>query len=441
MRARARSIPIALVWAVTAANAPAASGEPAGLHEALGKLAREGRFSGAVVVRGPEGVRFARGYGFADPFTGRAFTPNTPVDSGSIAKSVTAAAVLLLARWRKIDLDVPVHRYLPEYPHPATTVRHLLAHSAGLALEESPEGLAGKTNSDLLREAKDRQPLFQPGSAFTYCNLCYSTLAMLIERVTGVHYLDFVRHQVLLPAGVSLRPRRLADWKGRAIGYRRTKDGKFERFDSWEGEAFYGTANFSLSAAQLAQWGSEWWKPRLAAIRIEATTPALIAGKPSGLTWGNWYCAPQPAAERCHYLGHHEGFHHMLYWDAARHIAVAMVTNNALSAAFHQRLQRALVAFAENRPDTARREIQQQLPNREALAGEFQLKSGEALVVKKEGNRMAVERRGLRYPAYPAGSAVRYVPGLDGYLAGAGAGRIHWITLYEEFVGSPLGGN
>jgi CubicO group peptidase (beta-lactamase class C family) len=334
-------------------------------------------------------------------------------------------------------LDAPVRRYLAKYPHPEPTVRHLLAHSAGLALEESPKALAGKTNAALLAEARSSPPLFQPGTAFTYCNLCYSTLAMLIERVSGAQYLDFVHRRALLPTGVSLRPAQLAEWKGRAIGYRRKKDGKLERFDSWEGEAFYGAANFSLSAAQLAQWGSEWWNPRLAVIRAEATTPAVIGGKDSGLSWGNWYCAPQ--GQRCHYLGHHEGFHHMLYWDAARRISVAMVTNNAIAPAFHQSLQRALVAFAENRPAAARREIHQQLPKREVPIGEFRLRAGDALVVKKASSGMSVERSGISYPAYPTGSPVRYVPGLDGYLAGDNHGRLHWITLYDAFVGVPLG--
>ena len=423
------SIPLVLVSAVTAANPAAAVVEPSGLHQALSQLALAGQFSGAVVVRGPEGVRFARGYGAADPFAGVPFTPDTPVDSGSIAKPVTAAAVLLLERDGKVDLDAPVRRYLPEYPHAETTVRHLLAHSAGLALEESPEALSGKDNAALLAHAGGRSPLFPPGTAFTYCNLCYSTLAMLIERVSGVHYLEFAKRRVSLPAGVSIRPERLADWKGRAIGHRRTKDGKLERFDSWEGEAFYGTANFSLSAAQLAQWGSEWWKPTLAAIRAEATTPATILAKRSGLSWGNWYCGPQ--RHRCHYLGHHEGFHHMLYWDAKRRISVAMVTNNSLAPAFHQSLQRALVAFAEGRPAAGRRAIQYQLPEREAPTGEFRLHTGEMLAVKRAGSGVSVERGGLSYPAYPTGSPVRYVPGLDGYLAGDAAGRLHWITLYD----------
>ena len=427
-------IRLALAVAALIASTAVGANEPAGLHAALDTLSREGKFSGAVVVRRAGGVRFARGYGYSDPVTQRAFTPDTSVDSGSLAKPVTAAAVLLLVRDGRIDLDSPVERYLPEYPHRATTVRHLLAHSAGLALEESPEALAGKTNSALLAQAGGRAPLFRPGSAFTYCNGCYSTLAMLIEHVSGVHYLDFVQRRALLPPGVTLRPARLADWKGRAIGYRRTQDGRIERFDSWEGEAFYGSANFSLSAAQLARWGAEWWKPRLARIKVIATRPAQIAGKPSGLTLGSWNCAPP--GRRCYYGGHHEGFHHMLYWDADRRISVAMVSNNTLAPALQQRLQRALVAFAEGRPEAAGRELINPLPAKEPQPGKYLLPGGRAIALEGDPRGiMSVEHAGVRYAAYPTGNGIRFVPGLGVYLAGAGSG-LHWLSLYEDFIGT-----
>ncbi|MBA2466647.1 MAG: beta-lactamase family protein [Sphingomonas sp.] len=423
-----------LLAASTVAGPAAANREPAGLHQALQTLAREGRLSGAVVVRGPEGVRFARGYGWADPFERRAFTPDTPVDSASLAKPVTSAAVLLLVRDGKIELDAPVQRYLPEYPHSSGTVRHLLSHSAGLDFKDSPEGLANKSNAALL--AASAAPLFPSGAAFTYCNLCSITLALLIERVAGMHYLDFVKGRLAVRSGVSLRPPRLKDWSGRAIGYRRKADGQIERFDSWEGELLYGAANFSISAAQLADWGSEWWKSRLLPIRRAAMTPARIGRNVSGLTLGNWYCAHR--GRRCHYLGHHEGFHHMLYWDADRRVSVAMVTNNALAPAFHQRLQRALVAFARNRPVAAQQELKALLPSVEAPVGDFRIGRGELVAVKKSGSRVWVVRRGLIYPAYPTSPTIRYVPGLDAYIAGDERGRLHWISLYEDFVSLPL---
>ncbi len=426
-----------LLAASTAASPTAATPEPAGLHQALDRLTREGKFSGAVVVRGPDGTRFARGYGWADPFKKRAFTPDTPADSGSLAEPITSAAVLLLMHDGKIELDAPVQRYLPEYPHSSATVRHLLSHSAGLDLKESPEGLANQNNAELL--AASAAPLFLPGSAFTYCNLCSITLALLIERVAAIHYLEFVKRRLAVPPGVSLRPQRLEDWGGRAIGYRRKADDGIERFDSWEGELLYGAANFSISAKQLAKWGSEWWRPHLRPIRRAATTRARIGDNKSGLTLGNWYCAHE--GRRCHYLGHHEGFHHMLYWDADRRICVAMISNNGLAPILQQRLQRALVAFAEAKPERARRELATPLADKQVPLGRFKLASSETIEVVAYGERRSVRHGGLEYPAYLIGSGIRYVPGLDAYLAGAPNRRLQWLSLYEDLQGKTINRN
>lgn len=78
-------------------------------------------------------------------------------------------------------------------------MRHLLSHSAGLDLKESWEGLANKSNAELL--AASAAPPFPPGTAFTYCNLCSITLALLIERVSGLHYLEFVKARLAVPSG------------------------------------------------------------------------------------------------------------------------------------------------------------------------------------------------------------------------------------------------
>lgn len=403
--------------------------EPTGLHDMLDQLARQGRFSGAVVVRDAAGVRFARGYGSADPFSGRAFTPDTQVDSASLAKPVTAAALLMLAHEGKIDLDVPVQRYLPELPYPKVTVRHLLSHSAGLPTEQALEPITGKTNRDFIVEmgAKRLPPLFVPGTAFNYCNFCYSTLALLVERVSGRSYLSFLRERIALPSDVFIRPARLADWTGRAIGHRRIGGGKWELADSYDNELFYGTANFSISANQLAQWGSEWWGKRLSPVRAFATRRATIGGHPSGLSWGNWYCA-QPA-QRCHYLGHHEGFHHMLYWNSSRRIAVAMVSNNMLEPALHQSLQRALVRFAESRPPFS---LESELKLRDSEPGHYRTSSGEQLELRADGQHRAMVRQGVSFPAYAVGGGIRYVPGLDMYFSADRSRCIRLVTLYDD---------
>jgi len=199
-----------------------------------------------------------------------------------------------------------------------------------------------------------------------------------------------------------------------------------------------GSANLSLSAHDLANWGARWFTPALAAVRPFATTPARIAGRASGLTWGNWYCAA--GALRCHYIGHHEGFHHMLYWNAKRRISVAMVSNNSLSPTLQQRLQRAIVAFVERRSARGMHEIASRFAGNDIRVGSYRTAGGDlAIVGPARRSGMTVERGGVAYVAYPIGSGVRYVPGLDAYLAASADGTLRWLTLYEELGAVSVG--
>lgn len=112
-----------------------------------------------------------------------------------------------------------------------------------------------------------------------------------------------------------------------------------------------------------------------------------------------------------------------------------MVTNNSLDPALHQRLQRALVAFAERKAAAPALELARPLPDRPVVPGAYTLPTGEAVGVVARGNRVAVNRGGINYLAFPVGKGIRYVPGLDLYVAGAEGGGFHWLSLYEDLLG------
>jgi CubicO group peptidase (beta-lactamase class C family) len=430
-----------MLCAVPVAAAAQTKPDLVALDTALKRLASEERFSGAVAVRDANGVIYARGFGFADPFSRRPFLPETPVDSASLAKPITAAAVLALVQEGRVLLDAPVARYVVEFPFGAITVRQLLTHSAGLPSPGEAEPMTGKTNADLVSGLQRGRaaPLFPAGSGFAYCNLCYDALALLIERVTGQSYLQFVHDRLRLPPSASIRPTSLADWPDRAIGFKRTSKGGLGRADSYDGEAFYGSANISISASALADWGTGWWSS-LAGVRSLATSPASIGVGVSGLTLGNWYCGPERS--RCHYVGHHEGFHHMLSWDAERRLSIAMVTNNSLAPDLQQRLQRAIVAFVAGRPSDGSAELAMPLPHRQALQGSYRSSAGEILEVQRgRGALLRLTRMGVAYDVYPVGSGIGYAPGLDAYLAQAPGARLHLLTLYGDEIAERVPSN
>lgn len=353
-----RSLAAPLAIFLLAATAPAANARP-DLDRRLQALAEAGEFAGAVVIRQGARVLYERGFGLADIEAGLAFSPRTVVETGSVTKPVTASAVLLLAERGELDLDARVQSLLPEYPDEATTVRHLLTHSGGLpdysAFEqELGSGRVVRTH-DLLRMTRDHghPHAISPGAGFAYCNLCYDTLALLVERRTGLAYDVFVREQLLKPAGavdVFLRPARLSDWRGvRIRGYRRTASGVSAN-DVFDNEGFYGGGNLYFSARDLAMWMSAWAnrRPRIRPIQVAATRSVSFADGVSGLTLGNWYCSADKT--RCYYPGHHQGFHAFGYWDSGRRLSIAFVSNGTLSPELLVEIPRLLIAAAEGAP-------------------------------------------------------------------------------------------
>ncbi|HZW48406.1 MAG TPA: hypothetical protein VFF61_12850, partial [Microvirga sp.] len=169
----------------------------------------------------------------------------------------------------------------------------------------------------------------------------------------------------------------------------------------------------------------------LSGVRSLATSPASIGGGVSGLTLGNWYCGSERS--RCHYIGHHEGFHHMLYWDAERRLSIAMVTNNSLAPDIQQRLQRAILAFAVGRSSDGFAELAMPLPHRQANEGSYRTSAGEIVTVGRgRGPILRLTRRDVTYDVYPVGGGIGYAPGLDVYLAQTPEGRLQILSLYED---------
>lgn len=425
---------LVLLLALIAAPATAAT---ARLDAALAALAGRGRFDGAVaILRSGEPV-FARGYGLAD-LAPLAFAADTIVETGSIAKPITAAAVLLLARRGQVDLDAPVQRHVAEFPYAGTTVRHLLTHSAGLpdygAFDaELNSGRVIRT-TDLLGFVRTRaaEPAFPPGSGFSYCNICYDTLALLVERVSGQDYERFVLDNLLQPAGVRdafLRPARFADWPGRRIrGYRRSAGGIVPN-DTFDNEGFHGGGNLYFSARDLAAWASAWATGHEAvrALRAAASEAVDLAAGRSGLRLGNWYC--DETGTRCYYPGHHQGFHAFAYWDARRRIAVAFVSNGTLPPRLQVKIPRLLIAAAEGRPPPPRCGRAGGTASAPATGSWDFPGIGRARISGPPDRLTLHAPGGVAYRLFAAGDGVAYAPGLDAYLRPVAGGLEWWSVL------------
>lgn len=128
----------------------------------------------------------------------------------SISKQFTAAAVLKLAEQGKISLDDPIHKFFPDYPEHAKEVKvhHLLSHTSGIKnYSELGEELhrlseSGISQKEVIRLFAEEPLYFQPGSSFRYSNSGYYLLGLIIEKVSGLTYAQYMEEELLKPLGL-----------------------------------------------------------------------------------------------------------------------------------------------------------------------------------------------------------------------------------------------
>jgi CubicO group peptidase (beta-lactamase class C family) len=280
-----------------------------------------------------------RAYGMANLETGTPNTPRTVFHAASLAKQVTAMAVMLLVRDGKFSLDEDVRRLLPELPDygRVITARHLLTHTSGLRdyielliLQRGRFEEDRITRADLIDiVGRQRSLNFAPGTEFSYSNTGYALLALLVERVSGRPLRDFAAERIFLPLG--LTSTRFQDdvtslVPGRAWGYA-SRDGDWH--SSMPNYDVSGPTNLLTTVGDLLIWLDNLDRPRVgdSAIVRQMTTNAVLAngdtasyGFGLGLTrfWG------PPVQE---HEGSDPGFRAYSGHYPDQHLAIAVLCN------------------------------------------------------------------------------------------------------------------
>ena len=213
----------------------------------------------AVMARHDGKVVLSAGYGLANLEHGIRVTPQTVFQSGSLGKQFTAMAVMMLAEEGKLSLDDPITKYLsvPSKKWSGMTVRHLLTHTSGLG--DYPEDFSlqkNYTEDELLKMIAAQSPGFAPGEKWNYSNLGYVTLGIVIRKVSGVFYGEFLQERIFGPLAMkTTRVINEADIiPNRAAGYE-LKGGALKN-QEWVAPAVNTTADGSLyfTAEDIAKW-------------------------------------------------------------------------------------------------------------------------------------------------------------------------------------------
>ncbi len=187
------------------------------------------RFSGAALVAHDGKTVFEQAYGLADRQKKSANQPGTQFRIGSMNKMFTAVSILQLAQAGRLQLTDPLIKFLPDYANKdlasKVTIHHLLTHTGGTGDFFGPEfdahRLELKTLTDYVKLYEKRPLQFEPGSKWEYSNFGFLLLGVIVEKVSGQDYYQYVREHVFKPAGMNSTdslPESEAV-AGRSIGY------------------------------------------------------------------------------------------------------------------------------------------------------------------------------------------------------------------------------
>lgn len=174
-------------------------------------LAAKDAFSGVVYLVRNGAVAFSGAFGMASKEYAVPNSVDTRFNLGSINKLMTQIAIMQLAERQKLSMTDVVGKFLPQYPNERVrqlvTIRELLNMQSGIGDFFGPEYMATPKNrirtlADYLPLFASKPLLFAPGTDRKYSNGGYIVLGLIIERVSGESYYDYVKANIFNPAGM-----------------------------------------------------------------------------------------------------------------------------------------------------------------------------------------------------------------------------------------------
>jgi CubicO group peptidase (beta-lactamase class C family) len=165
---------------------------------------------GATVIVTRDGKPvFRKAYGLANLPESTPMQPDMQLRVGSVTKQFTAVAILMLAEQGKLSLKDDIRKHLPDFPDKGKpiTIEHLLQHTSGIpnytalkAFRSLPD--EGVTLVQVVDIFKNEPLDFTPGERYSYSNSGYFLLGIIIEKLSGMKYQDFVAKNIFEPLGM-----------------------------------------------------------------------------------------------------------------------------------------------------------------------------------------------------------------------------------------------
>lgn len=343
---------LVLVFLCLPASLPAQV-SPTQLDDIFASLKSSNAPGAAVLVVQNGTPIFQRGYGVTDLRTMNPITPQTDFRLASFTKQFTATCIMLLVHDGKLRYDDPLTDIFPEFPEygKAITIRNLLNHTSGLPdyedilakqYPDTPENKIPQILDAGVLKLLEQQTTgkFLPGSKWEYSNSGYATLAMVVEKVSGKPFGEFLHDRIFAPLKMN---HTLAYEKGknevphRAYGHTKEKDGWHET-DQSPTSAVLGDGGIYTSIDDLINWDRALRQHALLSER--EMEPALTPVEPSGgpakseegapVRYGfGWFLDPYKGHRRIYHDGNTIGFRTTIQRFPDDNLSIVVLANRA----------------------------------------------------------------------------------------------------------------
>jgi CubicO group peptidase (beta-lactamase class C family) len=289
-------------------------------------------------------ILLAKGYGQANVELGVPVKPETIFQSGSVGKQFVSAAIMMLVEEGKLSLDDSITKYFPDAPAAWKPIllKNLLSHTSGLSEYESDDrtGVKGPfylrldfTEDELATKIEALPIEWAPGEKWGYRNTNYVLLGIIIHRVTGKPYAEFLAERIFKPLGMT-STRLISESDiipNRSAGYE-IHDGELKN-QEWVSPTFDSTADGALyfNVLDLAKWDASLYTTQLlkqtSFDRIWTVFP-LNDGKPNPAGYGfAWSIGDQNHHKRIEHGGAWQGFTCDISRYADDNLTVVVLTN------------------------------------------------------------------------------------------------------------------
>jgi D-alanyl-D-alanine carboxypeptidase len=285
---------------------------------------------------------FKKGYGLANLQTKEKISSNTNFNIGSLTKQFTAFCIVQLAAKKQLSLQDKLIKYFPGFNHKTgnlITIQQLLTHSSGIIDHYA------FTDTSLVKHATDKDVLnavknidstyFIPGTKYRYSNTAYCLLAMIIEKISGMPYNDYVNKNIFTPLSmqhaVVLQTGKPVYNQAFGYDYDSSKNA-FSKLDADEAIFFSteGDGGIYTSADEYLQWYQSLQQPLPANSSIvqKCRSAQFEIDSLNKLSYGyGWFVSEKDSTKAVYHTGSNGGFRAIVFTLPSKNYMVTIFSN------------------------------------------------------------------------------------------------------------------